>query len=308
MIRMPGVSFSGPLPPLSIEEQAGEATLRSHVEQLAGAIGERNVARYEALSAAADFLAAALARAGYEVSRLGFPVEGKTCYNVEVERAGAQRPEEIVVVGAHYDSVLGCPGANDNASGVAALLVLAERFAQRTPERTLRFVAFVNEEPPWFQTEAMGSAVYANQCRQRGDRVVAMLSLETLGCYSDEEGSQQYPAPFGLFYPSRGNFVGFVGNVGSRALVRKSIETFRDTVSFPSEGGALPSFVPGVGWSDHWAFWQAGYPAIMVTDTAPFRYAHYHRHSDTPDKVQYDRLARVVTGLEGVVTALAGGG
>ena len=169
----------------------------------------------------------------------------------------------------------------------------------------MRFVAFVNEEPPFFQTNEMGSLVYAKSCRERGDKIVAMLSLETMGCFSSEHESQKYPFPMGLFHPSRGNFIGFVGNIASTGLVRRCVRVFRAHASFPSEGGALPGALPGIGWSDHWSFWQAGYPALMVTDTGPFRYAHYHTAADSPDKVDYDRLSRVVGGLDQVISDLA---
>ena len=150
----------------------------------------------------------------------------------------------------------------------------------------------------------MGSLVYALACRQRRENVVAMISLETIGYFDDAKGSQSYPPPFSLFYPSTGNFIAFVGNYSSRRLVRRSVASFRRHTEFPSEGAALPSFIPGVGWSDQWAFWQAGYPALMVTDTAPFRYPDYHRPSDTPDKIDHERMARVVDGLEAVVREL----
>ena len=197
------------------------------------------------------------------------------------------------------------PGANDNGSGPAALLELARAFAGARPARTLRFVAFVNEEPPHFQTDAMGSLVYARGCRERGERVVAMLSLETIGYYTDAPGSQNYPFPLGLFYPSEGNFLGFVGNTASEQLVFDAIGSFRRHTRVPSEGGVLDERLPGIGWSDHWSFWQMGYPAIEITDTAPFRYAHYHEATDTPDKLDYDGFARVVVGLERVIADLA---
>ena len=226
--------------------------------------------------------------------------------NLAAETPGADRPQEIVVVGGHYDSVIYCPGANDNATGVAATLALARTLKGFRPSRTLRFVCFVNEEPPYFQTADMGSRVYAGRCRQRGEKVTAMICLETIGYYTDEKGSQRYPAPFSLLYPATGNFIAFVGNYGSRRLVRQVVGSFRQQAEFPSEGAAVPGFLPGIGWSDHWSFWQEGYPALMVTDTAPFRYPHYHRSSDTPDKIDYKRMARVVSGLEAVVKELAG--
>src|SRR5690606_24455686 len=187
-----------------------------------------------------------------------FLVSGVECHNIEAELTGETQPEQIVIVGAHYDTAPGTPGANDNASGVAALLALARRFAHSRPEKTLRFVAFTNEEPPYFQTPSWGAWVYARRCRQRGEKLVAMLSLETIGYYTDEPNSQQYPAPFGAFYPSEGNFIGVIGNVGSRRLVQQVVEILRQQAAFPCEGGAIPAEVPGVGWSDDWSCWQEG--------------------------------------------------
>ncbi len=132
-----------------------------------------------------------------------------------------------------------------------------------------------------------------------------MLSLETMGYYRDDPDTQKYPPPMSLFYPSRGNFIGFVGDVGSRGLVRRLVGSFRRRAAFPSEGAALPAFVPGVGWSDQWSFWQEGYPGVMVTDTAPFRYPYYHTQADTPDKLDYERLARVTVALAEVVREIA---
>lgn len=308
MIRMPLKSFRGPLPGLTPAQAGLRDELRRDVEKLAGEIGDRNVHRPRQLRAAAEYIEGVFTNAGFKVSRQSYTAGGETCDNLEVEIPGRTNRDEIVVIGAHYDSVAGCPGANDNGSAVASLLALARRWAGRESPRTVRFVAFVNEEPPFFQTEQMGSLVYARRCRERGEKVVAMVSLETMGCYSTEKGSQKYPFPFGLFYPSRGDFIAFVGNTSSGGLVRRCIKTFRERAAFPSEGGALPGKLPGVGWSDHWSFWQAGYPAIMVTDTAPFRYPHYHTAEDTPDKIDYARLARVVEGMEKVLDELAGGG
>ncbi len=305
MIPMPGKSHRGPLPALSPEQRALADALRRDVVELAEKIGERNVARYAELKRAADYVEAGLRVAG-PVARHTYTASERPCDNLEVEIRGASAPGEIVVVGAHYDSVLDCPGANDNGSGTAGLLALARSLAKSAPARTLRFVAFVNEEPPHFRTEEMGSRVYARRCRGRGENVVAMLSLETIGCFTDAPSTQNYPPPLGLFYPSQGNFIAFVGNVSSRALVRRCVKTFRAEAAFPSEGAALPSFLPGVGWSDHESFWEHGYEAVMVTDTAPFRFPHYHRRSDTADTIDFERCARVVTGVERVVRDLAG--
>jgi len=300
---MPGKNISTAAP-LSADEIVLRGELAADVQKLAGEIGERNMQRYPQLNAAADFIEESFSRAGLRTRRDTYELDGRACHNVEAEIPGTRR--EIIVIGAHYDSVSGAPGANDNGSGVAALLALARRFAGKTSGQTLRFVAFANEEPPYFQTEQMGSLVYARRCKARGDRISAMISLETIGYFSDAPRSQTYPS-VGIrpFYPSTGNFIGFVGNIRSRALLHRAIRLFRQQAKLPSEGGALPSFIPGVGWSDQWAFWQCGYPAFMVTDTAPFRYPHYHEATDTPDKLDYDRFALVVSGMEKTIAALA---
>ncbi|MBK7580434.1 MAG: M28 family peptidase [Myxococcales bacterium] len=307
-LKMPGKSHAGPLAPLDADGLVLRRALESEVQVLASEIGERNVGTPAGLAKAARHVEAALARSGRAVGVQSYLVGGVECTNFEVELRGSKTPDEIVLVGAHYDSAPGTPGADDNASGSAALLQLALRLSAlpRPPARTLRFVAFVNEEPPYFQTADMGSLRYARRCRERGEKIVAMLSLETIGYFSDAEGSQQYPPPLGLFYPTRGDFIGFVGNPGSKELVRQAVGVFRDKARFPSQGAAVPGALPGVGWSDHWAFWQEGYPAIMVTDTAPFRNPNYHRAGDTPDRMDFERMTRVVLGVEQVLLALAG--
>lgn len=305
MTGMPGNSWLGPLPTLTGEELLIQDNLRRHVAALAGRIGERNVWRPEALAAAAGYIRKTLEDAGYTVSVQPFASHGLTVSNLEVALPGLAKAEEIIVVGAHYDSVAGSPGANDNASGVAALLELARLLAGTTLSRSVRFVAFANEEAPFFYGEEMGSTVYAARARAHGERIAAMLALETIGYYTDQPASQRYPFPFSFFYPDTGNFIGFVGNLSSRRLVRRAIGAFRAATAFPSEGVAAPGWMKGVHWSDHWSFWQAGYPAIMVTDTALYRYQHYHAASDTPERLDYAGLARVTGGLAEVIAALA---
>ncbi|MHC5011615.1 MAG: M28 family peptidase [Planctomycetota bacterium] len=306
MFSMPGTSHRGPLPDPTPAHRALETELRRDLEHLAASIGERNVYRPAALAEAADFLEASLSKAGHAVVRQRYEVDGRPVDNLEVVIAGAGRRAESIVVGAHYDTVLDCPGANDNGTGVVALLALARAFRAAVPERTLRLVCFVNEEPPFFQTEAMGSLVYARRCRSEGLDVRGMLSLETIGYYAREEGTQSYPLPASFLYPTTADFVAFVGNVRSRRLVKDVVRSFRAHAAFPSEGAALPGWITGVGWSDHWSFWKAGYPAVMVTDTAPYRYAPYHTPFDTVDRVAYDGFTRVVDGLRGVVADLVG--
>lgn len=289
-------------------ETGPESRLRADVVMLAETIGERHIWRACSLQPAADHIRREMAAAGYQPRTLGYDVHRVRVENVEAELRGTMRPEEVVVVGAHYDSVQGCPGANDNATGVAAMLELARRYAGAAPARTVRFVAFPNEEPPFFQTGQMGSRVYAAAARARGDRIVAMLSLETLGYYSDEPGSQSYPEVLGEGLTDTGNFIGLVSNLESADLLARAHRAFAARSTFPIESAAAPDGLPGVGWSDQWSFWQAGYPGIMITDTAPFRYPWYHTAYDTPDKIDFARFAAVVDGIDGIVEALTGGG
>lgn len=285
--------------------------LERHVQRLAGEIGERNVEKHGALQEAASYIESEFeaqrvpGHEGLTVGSQTFNVQRRPVRNVEAELKGASRPHEIVVVGAHYDSVSGCPGADDNATGVAALLELARAMVASRPARTVRFVGFVNEEPPFFQTAQMGSVRYAATSRERGEQIVAMISVESVGYYTDAPGSQRYPFPFNLFYPSTGDFIAFVANVRSRGLLHQTMRSFRGHARIPSEGAAAPAWIEGIGWSDHWAFWQHGYPAIMVTDTALFRNPHYHTAGDTPATIDYPRMARLVAGLSRVVEDLA---
>ncbi len=302
MVKVPGASYSGALKPLTGEEQVIAGNLRRHVAAIASR--EHNFLKAAELEAAARYIEKALAGSGLAVATQHFLSGPAEVRNVEVEIRGGARASEIVIVGAHYDSVPGAPGANDNGSGVAAVIELARLFAAEKPARTLRLVAFVNEEPPFYHTDAMGSRHYARRSKERGENILAMLSIETIGYYSDAPGSQRYPFPLGFFYPSTGNFIAFVSNLSSRALLHEALASFRRHAGIPSEGVAAPAIIPGVDWSDHWSFWQEDWPALMVTDTAPYRYPHYHSAEDTPDKVDYERLARVVTGLHGMLREL----
>lgn len=311
LVAMPGESYRGALPPLTDEEARLTGELRASVQRLAGEIGPRHMNRPDALEQAAAYVEGELRAAGLSPARQPYAVGGRTASNIAADLPGhGALAGELVVIGAHYDSaetVDGCPGANDNGTGAAAMLALARQLRGRELPRTVRFVGFVNEEPPYFWTGDMGSVHAAKQSRARGERIAAMLSLETLGSYSDLPGSQSYPFPFSLLYPTTANFVAFVGNVSSRAVTRQAVGSFRRHARFPSEGAAPPGFMGGVGLSDHWSYWQEDYPAVMVTDTAFFRYRWYHTPNDTPDKVDHERLARVVAGLTRVVVELAGG-
>jgi hypothetical protein len=309
MTLMPGASHTGPLQSLTREETQLADRLRRHLRMLGEDIGERNIWREGTLAATADYIDDAFQSMGYAVVSQEYVSRGTRVRNVETGNEGGSRADEVIVIGAHYDTVQGSPGANDNGSGVAALLEIARHLHDKPLARSVRFVAFVNEEAPFFYTWDMGSHRYARRARERGENIIAMLSLETIGYYSDAERSQHYPNPlYAWLYPDRGDFIGFVGNVASRKLVRRCLRSFRSHTGFPSEGVAAPGGMMGIHWSDHWSFWEEDYPALMVTDTALFRYPHYHAPSDTPDKIDYERLARVVSGLGRVTEDLANRG
>jgi Zn-dependent M28 family amino/carboxypeptidase len=283
-------------------EPASASALRRHVLAIADA--PRNLWHYASLQRAAEYIEVSFAKAGYQPRRDVYDVDGRQVANIEAERRGSHRPGRILVIGAHYDSVADSPGANDNGSGVAALLELARlHTASRNAASTVRFVAFVNEEPPFFMTENMGSFRYAARAAARGEDVVAMISLETIGYYSDERGSQRYPPPFQLFLPSRGNFLAMVSNMGSAWALRRTAKAFRAATRLPLIASPAPASIPGVAWSDHWSFWQHGYRALMLTDTAPYRYPHYHTVDDSPEKLDYARIAQAVSGCSGVIRA-----
>jgi Peptidase family M28 len=297
--------------------------LRRHVEALC-ANGPRNTFSILSLLAAASYIEESFIASGYQVERHAYAEQiGGVNLIAEVggrrsavgggppptayrEARSAVPPTDIVVIGAHYDSVFDSPGADDNASGVAGLLALAKHFAKSSPRKTLRFVGFSNEEPPHFQSPEMGSLAYARRCHERGETIAAMLSLEMLGYFDTRRGTQQYPPPLSLFYPATADFIGFAGNLKSRKLVRQCVKTFRKHAKIGAQGAALPELIPQIGWSDQWSFWQFGWPAIMVTDTALFRNPNYHTTRDTPATLDYARMAMVVEGLVPVVAELAG--
>ena len=304
-LNMRGSSHSGPLPDITADQNTLATRLRQDVEALAHTIGQRNLGHRDGLARAADLIEGRFKELGLTTRRQEYKVRGVTCANIEASLAGTSPNEPILVIGAHYDSVEGTAGANDNASGVAALLAVARALKDTKPARGLRLVAFVNEEPPYFQTPEMGSMVYAKAAHEAGERIVGMISFDGLGYYRDEKGSQNYPFPMNLIYPDTANFIGFVGNIKSRQFTDRVVGLFREHAAFPSQGASIPAAVPGAGWSDHWSFWQYGYPALMVTDTLPFRYPHYHTPQDTADQINYEKMARVVEGLIKTIDRLA---
>jgi Zn-dependent M28 family amino/carboxypeptidase len=291
------------LPAPSAEIDRIARHLAAHVQALAGDIGPRHVGRPRALDAAARYVEEALLKQQFVVERQPFKAAGTTVSNLEA-LAGSDT-QRYFVVGAHYDTVPSTPGANDNASGVAVLLELARLLAGTDVAASIRLVAFVNEEPPFFQTDLMGSLVYAGRARFRRDDVIGMVALETMGYYSDAEGSQQYPPPFQLLFPSTGHFLAAVSNGRSFGLLRRFARAFKAGSPLPIIASPAPAGIAGVGWSDHWSFWQHGYPALLLTDTAPYRYPHYHAPSDTPDKLDYLRLAWATVGVANALREVA---
>ena len=304
--------------------------LRADVEALAAAIGERNAYRPGTLDAAAAHVARGFAAAGLAPRRL--PVEipddprfrcaPQTAWNVEAEKPGGDLAREVLVVGAHYDTKVatptwyrdgpplpdrpGTPGANDNASGVAALLALARRLADVPTRRTVRFVAFANEEPPFFRTAAMGSRVYSRSCtRDPARRVVGMVALDTIGCFSCRPRRKRIPLAGLVGLPDRPDYVAFLGNASSRGLARRSAAGFNAVSAVQARVIVFPAVSPLVAWSDDWSFWQEGVPAFTVTDTAFQRCDDYHELTDTADRLDYPAMAEVVLGLAAVVRALA---
>ncbi len=306
MTAMPGDSFAGPLPAMTAAQSASAARLRADVVAIVAA-GPRNVAHPEALERAALHIEAQLRAAGHAPQAQIYQSGGQMVRNIEVVVAPVSPAAETLVVGAHYDSRDTSPGANDNGSGTAAVLELARRLAGLRGRASLRIrlVLFVNEEPPYFKTRLMGSLVYARRLSRSGERVMGMLALDTLGYYRDAPGTQHYPFPFSLRYPDTGNFAAFVGPLSARGFVRRTVGAFRRTAQFPSEGGTAPAFMQGLDWSDHWSFGEIGVPALIVTDTAPFRDPHYHSNADTAERLDYDRLARVVDGLARMIVEWA---
>lgn len=303
---MPGKSFSGQAPPLSEREQAMVERMKAGLRTLALDIGPRHLrGREPQLAQAADWIEGELEAMGYQVHRERFEVEGQAVCNLLVQRKGTSPAPRRLIVGAHYDTVPGSPGANDNGSGVVACLELARTFTKRESHHSLRFAFFVNEEAPWFMTSSMGALVHAKGCKQRAEPITGMICLESVGCYTDLPGSQRYPPALRGLYPKQGDFVAFVGNMRSQQWLHKVIASFRRHASLPSEGLAgWEAGLKDVGRSDHQAFWKQGYHAVMVTDTANFRDRHYHTPMDLPDNVDTTSMARLVAGLERMIAEI----
>ncbi|MBN1384396.1 MAG: M20/M25/M40 family metallo-hydrolase [Elusimicrobia bacterium] len=280
-----------------------EKNLKEHVYHLAGKIGERNFLHYEKLEAAADYISNEFKTYGYQPECQFYTVTRKKYRNIIAEKKGNN---DIIIIGAHYDSVVGSPGADDNASAVAGLLELSRILKDKNTKKTIRFAAFTNEEPPFFYTEEMGSRVYAKEVSIKKENVRAMICLEMIGYYTEKKKSQEYPLGIlKLFYPSKGNFIGFVSNMESIALLNKAKALFKKHSKFPMETLTAPTVLSAISLSDHSSFWKYGYKAIMVTDSSYYRNANYHTKHDTPDTLDYKSMTQVVEGLAKVIEDFA---
>ena len=307
-IVFPRQPFRGPLPPLDDAAQTLSVRLTDHLHAIAAS--PHNLAHEPALEAAARAIEDTLRSIGYRPRAQIYEVQGRPVRNIEItvgpSESDRNPPLPILILGAHYDSAGESPGANDNGSGVAAVIEIARALRDFTPSRhRLQLVFWVNEEAPWGKTPAMGSWQHAQRLSQAREPVAGVIALETLGYFSNAPGSQKFPWPFGHIYSDRGNFVAFVGLPGSRTFLRRSLAGFRRNAAFPSIGGVAPGFLEGIDLSDHWSYAQFGYPALMVTDTAPFRNPFYHSEADLPDTVDTQSLARITLGLIGMLKDLA---
>lgn len=286
--------------------------LEGHVDVLAELIGPRHIGKPTSMAAAATYVEREFTALGDEVERQTYDAGGLEVANLIVERRGNHRPEEVIVIGAHYDTVPTTPGADDNASAVAVLIEVARRLCSSPGRRTVRFVAFACEESPHGFTQTMGSRVYARRCASAGERVVAMLCLEMVGYYTTEPDSQAAPPGIPRFlrwiFPKRGDFLAVVGNMRSWRLVWRFRRGFKRAVRFPLFSISLPEKIEDIRRSDHSSFWDVGYRAVMITDTSFLRNPNYHLPSDTPDTLDYERMAQVTIGVAGALRNFAGRG
>ncbi len=285
--------------------------LRAHVHALTETIGVRSVQTPANLAAAGAYIRREFEQLGDSVELQTYRADGLDVSNIIVERKGAGRPDSVLVVGAHYDTVWCTPGADDNASAVAVMIETARLLKSDGLRDTVRFVAFTCEEPPHFFTDTMGSRVYAKRCRSRNENLTGMLCLEMVGYFSDEPGSQNVPAAFTLLTgreaPKQGNFLAAAGNLNSQDLASGFEQGFARFSELPLISFCLPGSVPEIQLSDNSSFWDQGYPALMITDTSFLRNPNYHEPTDRIETLDFDRMAQVACGCAGAVRQLCGG-
>lgn len=279
--------------------------LKQHVKILSSDFAPRDFRHPEKLELTAVYIRKIFQQSGGEVYEHSYEVEGIPYKNVIAEY-GPDSPSAIVI-GAHYDAVVGTPGADDNASGVAGVLELARLFSTVSFSSKVILAAYTLEEPPFFASNLMGSAVHARALIDENVDVKLMICFEMIGYFSDTPGSQHFPIPFlKLYYPSAGNFITVVDHLFSTQAGRMK-RWMQKSIDLPIYSINAPKWFPGIDWSDHKNFWDQGYPAIMITDTAFYRNEAYHSASDTSDRLDYERMAKVVQGVYTYVLHLAEG-
>jgi hypothetical protein len=296
LVTQPFVMSSGNTP---VALEVSPEDLRKHVVTLAHKLPARNDNPAN-LEVSAKYIEGEWSKTKARVSRQNVEVRGVTYCNIRAE-FGPEKGERIVI-GAHYDAYDGQPGADDNASGIAGLIELARLLQTETLPITVELVAFTLEEPPYFRSEYMGSAVHAAWLQSQGISVRLMMSLEMLGYFTDAPNSQEYPLPFlNRFYPTQGNFVAVVGNFSNFLTVRRAKQIMLDATPLPVLSINSPSLLPGIDFSDHLNYWHKGMNAMMITDTAFYRNKAYHSAADTADKLDYKRMAQAVQGVFALV-------
>lgn len=278
--------------------------LESDIYFMSVTLGPRNAFSYERLRQCAAWIKKRWESQGYAVKSHTFSIQGQDYENLEIEIKGRKSPTEIVIVSAQYDTLPDSPGANNNASGVAVLLQLSNLLKNYSPDRTLRLINFVNEEDPFFGTEWMGSFTYAEDVYKRNENIKIMLSIDSIGIYKDEPGSQKLPFPFSVFYPDRGNFLAFIGDFDSRTYMIRATKGFKKGSSFPIKAGVVPKWVKGAAWSDHSSFWKFGFAGMQITDTGAFRSPYHTTAEDTMEKIDIEALSRIVMGMYGSIIEL----
>lgn len=286
-----------------------EANLRLHVDRLAGLIGVRNFAKPKSIEATLGYIDSQWTEMGYQVERETYDAMGHQATNLIVHQPGRDFADEIVVLGAHYDTVMTTPGADDNASAVAVLIEVSRLLQAVIGKRTARYVAFACEEPPFFNFDSMGSQHHARQSRVRRDQLIGMLCLEMVGYFSLAKNSQKVPPGIPKFLhrflPRRGNFLAAVGNMRSCKLCWRFRRGFKQgTRKLPLFSICLPEKIGEIRLSDNSSFWDQGYPALMLTDTSFLRNPHYHQPSDTPETLDYPRMTEVTLGVAAAMKKL----
>jgi len=301
-----GMFVTGPIvvrvPRYKLDIEPSPWRLRATVDLLCHRFAPRSFQDRESLDRTADWIADQFRFSGLRTEFQEYELEEGRYRNVIAVRPGSDPEAAAIVIGAHYDAVVGTPGANDNASGIAVLLELARTLPDVQPRRTHYFVAFGTEEPPFFDTEGMGSHHFARKLKDEGVELLLMLSLDVVGYYSDDFFSQSFPNVFfRLLYPSRGNFVAIIGDAGSGPAIERTKRGLKAGGRLPVQSFRAPRSSGMVRMSDHLSFRNLDYPAVQITDTAFMRYAYYHRPDDTPEKLDYDRMAALVESLHGVL-------